>query len=217
MLKLALPFLIFFLSLSLFSDSKISNDNEKEIDDLLKTIVTPKSCTPQRQDLCNVLHEFQNANEELPFKIKRSFSIGRIFSAHITFNQTWEYGRTWAVAFLEKEDDKLKLDAFRMLSESEQEIKDSKALISQITNGEINQENSSYLFLKDLDKNISLKECKKYTRTYHCEGNRDHFDEIYIRFDKGFLYMFAFGAVSKMQGSWDSFPGFYISKLPLPK
>ncbi|MGJ4753872.1 hypothetical protein [Leptospira kmetyi] len=215
MLKFLSLFLI--LSLSIFAESESLNNREKEIDGLLKTVVTPKACTPQRQDLCNVLNEFQNAAEELPLKIKRTFTLGRIFSAHINFKQTWEYGRTWSVAFLEKEDDKLKLDTFRMESETEQEIADSKALISQIEKGEITPENSSYLFLKDLDKGVSLKECNKFERTYHCEGNRNHFNEIYLRFDKGFLYIFAFGLVTKRQGSWDRIPGFYISKLPLPK
>ncbi|TGK41723.1 hypothetical protein EHQ12_05905 [Leptospira gomenensis] len=215
MLKFGFPFLILFLSLNIFSQTKDSNDNE--IDDLLKAIVTPKSCTSQRQDLCAVLNEFQAATDDLPPTIKRTFSIGRIFSAHITFKQTWEYGRTWSVAFFEKDGQTLKLEALRMESESKQEVEDSKMLISQIENGEINQENSSYIFLKDLDKNILLKECKKYARTYRCEGDGRHFNEIHIRYDKGFVYLFTFGAVTKMQGSWDRVPGFYISKLPLPK
>ena len=212
-------FLLFFALLSLKADDKIDiqSKTEKDLDNLLKEIVTPKSCTAQREELCQVLIGFQNANDKLPEKVNRSFSVGRMFSAHMNFKQTWEYGRTWLAIIFKNEDSTLSLDMFKIESESDQEIEDTKELISQLEEGKIDKMNSLYRFLADLDEKISITECKKHIRTFLCKSKENQFNEIYVRFTKDYIYVLTFGGVSKMKGSWDHVPGFYFSRLPIPK
>ena len=218
MKKLTIVLFLAFISLSAEDEIKNPKNIEEKIDNLLNEIVSPKSCTVQREELCKVLIGFQNANGDLPEKINKFFTVGRFFSAHLTFRQTWEYGRNWFVIFFKNKNSILSFNMYKVESESDQEIDDTKALISQLEKGSVDKENSLFKFLSDLDKGIALTECEKFVRTYQCKGNKDQFNEmIYVRFTEESIYVLTFGRVSKMEESWDKVPGIFFSRLPIPK
>jgi len=207
--------IISVLALMLFSGLVFAEDMNpeefsREVIKQLKDNID-SGCSSERKQMCEDLNNFLKGSRP---KSKGSIhSLGTLFSGDLHMKYTLEYSRRYGILYLNEVNNSFSASFAQIEAETEEEIKQAEEYIDGLKKGKLNKTSPLHQFIVKNGTSIKHTECKFIPNSIFCDSFQRDRQALIIREYKGYFYTLSLTQVPKMADSWDTIPGFYISKM----